>query len=296
MIYRTMKALRMNSDKRVALSDGRSLGYAEFGDPGGKPILLFNGTASRLFYPMDDAVAVSLQARIITVERPGLGLSNFKPGRRLLDWPDDVLQLANALGLETFAVAGASAGGPYAAVCAFKLPEHITKLALISSLAPFNVPEIAQGMTLAYRMIPFMAHRLPWLLNVMQTMLMRNPEEVWKQFYNRLPECDRAILQRQANTDMKASLLRDLPELYRQGPQGTVQDMQVLTGPWGFDPADIRVKTYVWQGEEDVNVPPGMGRYLARTIPNCTARFIPNEGHLTYINQWPEVVQVLVSE
>jgi pimeloyl-ACP methyl ester carboxylesterase len=83
-----------NSEKCIRLRDGRSLGYAEFGSPTGYPIFLFNGSVSRLFYPLDDTVAISANARIITVERPGIGLSTFKPNRTTLDWPTDInLQL-----------------------------------------------------------------------------------------------------------------------------------------------------------------------------------------------------------
>ncbi len=251
-----------NSEKHITLTDGRSLGYAEFGSPTGTPIFMFNGTSSRLFYPLDDSVAISAHARIITVERPGIGLSTFKPNRTLLDWPDDIQQLADTLGIKQFAVAGGSAGGPYAAACAFRLPERVTALAKYA----------------------------PWLLTLSQSFMLRNPEGMWKQFYSRLPECDKAILQAHPNVDMKAVLLRDLPELSRQGPQGVVWDMRVLTGPWGFSPAAIKVKTHLWQGEQDVNVPLNMGRFLARAIPNCEARFIPNEGHLTYINHWQEML------
>jgi pimeloyl-ACP methyl ester carboxylesterase len=283
------------TDNQIKLRDGRTLGYAEFGVPTGRPVFLFNGTASRLFYPMDVSVASALNARIITVDRPGIGLSDFKPGRTLLDWPDDVQELADTLGIEKFAVAGGSAGGPYAAVCAFKLPERLTALALISSLAPFDIPEITNGMTPAYRMIPVIAQRAPWLLSLSQAFMIRNPEGAWKQFYNRLPECDRAILQQHPNLDMKAVLMNDLSEIYRHGPQGVVWDVQVLTRPWGFNPAEIKAKTYLWQGEQDVNVPPTMGRYLARKIPNCQAWFISDEGHLTYLNRWQEIVSVLVN-
>ena len=123
------------SEQRIEISDGRSLGYAEFGTPTGNPIFLFNGSASRLFCPLDDAAAIAAKARVITVERPGFGLSTFKPRRTLLDWPADVQALADALELQHFAVAGASAGGPYAAACAFKLPDRVTVLGLICSLA-----------------------------------------------------------------------------------------------------------------------------------------------------------------
>lgn len=280
--------------KKITLADGRALGYAEFGAPAGQPTLLFNGSASRLFYPFEDSVAQKLNARIITVERPGFGLSTFKPARTLLDWPKDVRQLADALGLEKFAVAGASAGGPYAAACAHKLPERVTALALISSLAPFDIPAIANGMTPAYKIIPALAKYAPWLLTLSQSMMSRNLEGAWKQFYNRLPECDKTTLQKHPEVNMKAVLLRDLPEITRQGPRGVVWDMRVLTGPWGFSPAAITVKTYLWQGEQDVNVPLNMGKFLARAIPNCQARFLPNEGHLTYMHHWPEIVAALV--
>lgn len=291
-----MSSSSVTAYKHICLRDGRTLGYAEFGAPAGKPIFLFSGTTSRLFYPLENSVAMAAQARIITVERPGLGLSDFQPGRTLLDWPDDIAQLADALKIDQFAVAGGSAGGPYAAACAFKLPRRIPVLGLISSLAPFDTPEIARGMTLAYRLIPFFAQRLPWLFSLSQKFMLRNPENVWKEFYGRLPACDKAILQQHPDPDMKALLLRDLPEIMRQGTQGVVWDMRVLTGPWGFSPAAIKVKTYLWQGEQDVNVPRGMGQFLAATIPNCEARFIPNAGHLMYIQQWPTIVQTLAGK
>jgi pimeloyl-ACP methyl ester carboxylesterase len=94
-------------DTYVTLRDGRMLGYAEYGDPAGTPVLLFNGSASRLFYPLDDAQVRAAHARMITVERPGIGRSDFKPQRTLLDWPDDIGELADALGVHQFAVAGA---------------------------------------------------------------------------------------------------------------------------------------------------------------------------------------------
>ena len=189
------------------------------------------------------------------MDRPGIGLSTFKPKRTLLDWPADLQELADALGLHRFAVAGGSAGGPYAAACAFKLPDRVTALALISSLAPFDIPEISEGMTPAYRMIPVIAKYAPWLLTFAQSFIIRNPEGAWKQFYARLPDCDKAILRAHSELDMKAALLRDLTEIYRAGPQGVVWDMTVLTRAWGFSPAAITVKTFLWQGEQDLNVP-----------------------------------------
>src|SRR5512139_3720722 len=106
--------------RHIQLRDRRSLSCAEYGDPQGKPVLFFHGTpSSRLFRHPDDSIAASLGVRLITVDRPGFGLSDPKPGRILLDWTDDVIELADAFKIERFAVAGVSGGGPYAAACGY---------------------------------------------------------------------------------------------------------------------------------------------------------------------------------
>ena len=103
----------------VPLPDGRVLAYEEYGVPTGFPILSFHGgLSSRLDAAPAHEAAVATGVRLIAPDRPGMGLSTYQPGRRLLDWPADVAHLADALGIERFAVMGWSAGGPYAAVCA----------------------------------------------------------------------------------------------------------------------------------------------------------------------------------
>jgi len=105
----------------LRLNDGRLLGYAEFGDPGGTPVMFFHGfPGSRLEGALGHEAAERAAVRMICIDRPGMGLSTFQPGRRMLDWPADVAALADALGIGRFAVGGVSGGGPYAAVCALR--------------------------------------------------------------------------------------------------------------------------------------------------------------------------------
>lgn len=283
-----------NTDSQVRLRDGRMLGYAEFGDPAGQPIVVFNGSASRRFHPIAGHDR-GLGARTITIDRPGIGRSDPRPGRTLLSWADDVGELADQLAIERFAVAGASAGGPYAAACAFGRPERVSALALISSLAPFDVPAVSRGMNVSYRLIAPLARYAPRLLTFAQRLAARHPPSIWRQMYKRLPKSDRATLSAHPEIDFGAMLTSDVPEVYRQGAEGIVADMVVLTGPWGFDPAGIRVPTGIWHGEKDVNVPPAMARYLAGAIPGSRLHMFPDEGHLMYLNHWPEIVKSLIS-
>jgi hypothetical protein len=60
------------SDKAIVLKDGRTLGYAEYGEQEGTPILLFHGTAgSRLEGRLSERTAQAYHARIIVADRPG---------------------------------------------------------------------------------------------------------------------------------------------------------------------------------------------------------------------------------
>ena len=72
------------TDQLVELRDGRSLGYTEYGRRGGRPVFYFHGfPGSRIGWPAFDPSdsASRVKARIIAVDRPGMGLSSFKSGR-----------------------------------------------------------------------------------------------------------------------------------------------------------------------------------------------------------------------
>ena len=95
--------------RTVTLRDGRTLAYAEYGSPSGRPLIHCHGTpSSRVAGALifDAAMATALDIRIIVPDRPGMGRSDFQRGRRIVDWPSDVQELTAALGLETFAVLG----------------------------------------------------------------------------------------------------------------------------------------------------------------------------------------------
>jgi pimeloyl-ACP methyl ester carboxylesterase len=242
-----------------------------------------------------DEVTAAAGVRLFVLERPGFGLSDPLPSQGLLDWPDDVLAVAEALGLRRFAMVGGSQAGPYAAACAYRLPERLTAVALVSALAPFDAPGVMEGMARPLRMLPVLARRAPGLLGWMNRMVgqmaRRNPDAFFQRTCGSLPEADQAVM-RQLPA-LKRAMLADVPEIYRQGSEGVTQNIRAVCGPWGFRLEDIRTPVVVWQGEADPNVPPAMGRYLARTIPNARAHFVPGAGHFLGFSHWGEILESL---
>src|SRR5689334_6768677 len=128
-----MSLTRIPDALMLRLRDGRRLAYNEWGDPRGKPVLYFHGLhSSRLALYRDADFFAAHGIRFITTDRPGVGQSDPQPHRTLLDWPADVIQLADALGLDRFAILAITGGGPYALACAYAIPARLTGVAIVS--------------------------------------------------------------------------------------------------------------------------------------------------------------------
>ncbi len=272
-----------------SLSDGRALGYAVYGDPNGQPVFCFLNNNSRRFYPFDDSIARNLHLRLINVERPGIGFSDPKPNRTLLDWPNDLIQLADHLNLNRFALLGLGSGGPHAAACAFKLPNRVAALTLVSSFAPPIDAGRNPGLVERIQSLAARASGKPQALTHEE--MRQDSVKAWRNFHERLPECDRELVRIYGPRYLKPSFMRDVyDELYRQGVEGLMQDDDLMTRPWGFDLEAITVSTRLWYGDADTITPIKMSRTLAAHIPNCQIYFWPHEGHLLYLKHWQEIL------
>ena len=128
--------------RTLTLADGRALAYLETGPSDGLPVFHFHGHgSSRLEAIMLEAAAHRHGVRVLAFDRPGIGYSDPKSGDRLLDWPADVAEAADLLGIERFAVQGMSAGGPYALAVAHALPRRVIACSLVSAVP---TPEVAR--------------------------------------------------------------------------------------------------------------------------------------------------------
>jgi pimeloyl-ACP methyl ester carboxylesterase len=283
----------------MTLPDGRRLGFAEFGDPAGQPVLFVHGWGdSRLTRHPDDSIASQLGIRLIGVDRPGAGLSDFKPGRRLVDFGQDVAVLMNGLGIETFPVLGWSGGGPHAAACAYALPTRVRRLSIVCGFSPLRADAGKGELRRDLRWSLPLLRWAPWVAKVAFSRLpaqyRRNPAKAFERQFGRImPPSDQRIL---SQPGVRLALQAGAVEASRSGARGLAHDLVVLFGqPWGFEPRHITVATDLWFGDADPLVPAAMGRYLAAQIPNAELRLLPGEGHLLLLGRWREVLQSVVN-
>lgn len=287
----------------IILNDGRRLGYDEYGPSDGKPLFYFHGTPSsrKDWHALgNEGLPEKLGVRVIVADRPGIGLSDYQKERHIGDWPADVVTLANALEIDRFAVFGYSGGGPYAVACAQKIPQRLTAVGIAAGEGPADQPGIYDGINPQALQFMRMAYEKPWQFRLMWsmvcTMTRYAPQLMARRggFFTGLPEADKVVSQKYP--ELSRALYAAMIESVRNGARGPQWDAALAVSPWDFPIDNISIPVYLWQGEDDRNVSFAAGRYLARTIPQCHATFMPGEGHLSLaVNYLEQILCVLTS-
>lgn len=270
--------------RTLRLGDGRRLTWCEYGAAGGQPVVYCHGwPSSRLEAAFLDVAAASAGLRLIAVDRPGFGGSDYQPTRRLLDWPQDVVALVNYLGVNRFAMIGVSGGAPYALACAAHLRDRVVAVTIVAGLGPLCGAS-AVAMSPSRRSLLDAARQRPRLLMAilfaLRLWLRWLPGSFIGTFARGYPPCDRTLT---TIASHRAQWRAMVLEAFRHGGRGPLHDAALLADEWGFDPAMIRCPTALWHGERDSIVPIAVGRLLAERIPGCHAHFLADDGHFSTV-------------
>jgi pimeloyl-ACP methyl ester carboxylesterase len=271
-------------NQTIRLKDGRQLGFAETGDPQGRPVIYCHGfPASRLEAALVDRAASARGARIIAPDRPGYGLSDHSPARRITDWPGDMAELADQLNVTRFSVLAVSGGAPYGLALLHGLPERTEGAGIVAGLGPVYDPEAVRPMHGPARFGFTNARRAPWLMRLAYGALLGPFMRAWPDIAlalltTSMREADRATL---ACPDTRATLCASIREALRPGMRGALLDFVLYAHDWGFDLAGISLPVDFWHGTEDSTVPFCHSRMLAGSLPRAQVIEKPGEGHFS---------------
>ena len=274
------------------LADGRRIGFAEYGDRLGLPVLAIHGTpGSRFMFALTDKAARKRRLRVIAPERPGYGLSDYRRQDSLAAAAEDLKSLAGELKLDRFAIIGISGGGPYAVAAACAMPDSVALLALANPVGP--VAECAHRIPMSrlHRLIFNRMARSPAaasaFFGALRALVRLAPDLAYRALMQRVPLSDRVVLARE---DVRANLRAALTEGLRPGIKGALQDLRLYCVPWGLALHDLDVPAVVWQGDHDTIVPPGAAYILAETLPNCRLEIAHGCGHYWVFTQFERIL------
>jgi pimeloyl-ACP methyl ester carboxylesterase len=265
--------------------NGRHLAVLDAGEESGPAVFASHGTpGSALLWRGLVEDAESRGMRLLGYDRPGYGGSDPHPGRRVADAAVDVVAIADALGIERFAVEGGSGGGSHALACAALQPDRVVAAASLAGVAPYpaegldwlegmgedNVQEFSAAQTGRDELERFVS-------TMTKGMLAAEPNELADVLRTLCSPVDVAVL----TGELAEYLLDALRRAVGESVEGWIDDDFAFVSPWGFELGDIRVPVQLWHGAEDRFVPIAHGRWLAGRIPGVEAHLSEEDGHLT---------------
>lgn len=210
--------------------------------------------------------------RLFSYGRPGYGGSSPRPGRNVASAAADVADIAEALGIDRFAVMGHSGGGPHALACAALLPGRVMGVVALSSLAPFG------------------GDGLDWYRGMNADGASLRAAEAGREAraaYETTAAFDREMFTSRDWTALQGawkSLGADAGKASAAGADGLIDDDCAYVAPWGFDVADITVPVLLVQGGEDRIVPPPHADWLLKHCKNAEVWIRPRDGHISVLD------------
>jgi pimeloyl-ACP methyl ester carboxylesterase len=292
----------------LQLRDGRALAYREWGDLSGSPVVFIHGVPGSSLWSPDphQATTRACGVRLISVDRPGVGGSDLRPGLTVGGWADDVAELADGLGLDRFGVVGVSAGGPWAAACAALIPERLTGVGIASSraLAEYNLRERPQTVEefneedrREFELVRDLgpeeaAKRLTPGYEEWTRRLLEQPEQFLADYQPVPPEGDRWFFDDATRVELLLECFRDFAG---QGPLGSVWESVAILQPWSFRLAEISAPVHLWHGAQDPRVALVTQEFAAETIPDARLTIWPDAGHFGIAKYWHQVVEAVTA-
>jgi pimeloyl-ACP methyl ester carboxylesterase len=279
--------------RAVHTPDGRTLAVEDCADPAGRPVLVHAGTPnSRHLYGPNVQDAAARGLRLVSYDRPGYGGSSPQPGRSVADCADDVRAICAELGIDRLVTWGISGGGPHVLACAALLPDLVTAVAALASLAPYGAEGLDYFAGMGQENVDdfrlFLSDEAAARAKTdkdREELLAASAADEAKAIASLLTPTDAAAFSGELGEYLHSSAQDGLAP----GSQGWWDDNCMLR-PWGFHLSDITVPVLLLHGRQDMFVPFGHGEWLAAHIPGVEARLTDDDGHLTLLrNRVPEV-------
>jgi pimeloyl-ACP methyl ester carboxylesterase len=278
----------------ITLPDGRRLSWHEFGDPDGSPVIYTTGTpVSGLGGAWYDLTARAAGLRWISPDKPGYGGSDYHRKRSLVSWADDLAALAGHLGLDRFALAGESGGGPFTLAAAHRLADRVSVVALIASAgAERRSRGERAGQQARIRLYGWLARNVPTLNTVPLTVMRWSVASPGRR--------ERSLRREMATTpEAKHAGLRiefeAVADALRHGTRATVQELALISPPWPFPLSEVKTPVHLWHGALDTNAPIANSRHLARELPDATLHVSDSSDHDIGHDRSDEITSVIAS-
>ncbi len=289
----------MITEHLLTLPTGRMLSYSDSGPRTGRVVVLCHGLPGARVQIPSTAILEQNGIRVIIIERPGIGHSTLQTTRTLASWSADVNAVLAAAEVENVTLVGYSAGTPYALTYASLHPERVQRIYIVSGMAPSAAQDIAK-MTPVNRWLHSMGTSLPAPLRRAlagtAAVLVGTGEKAGtfgiKMMRSAFTPAENSYIDSPDGTVFRAMLA----EHFRQGYNGYLIDLGLVTQHWPIAYERIHHPIHAWYGSDDRITPPNAVESLQKILPQTTVTITPGAGHLMIFMAWDLLISRIANE
>lgn len=259
--------------ERMKLEDGRTLAWAEYGDPRGAPVFYFHGGGASLIEGgCFDRDARDAGIRLVAPSRPGGLHSTPRPGMQPTDFAADCAQLATHLGIDKFLATGNSNGGMFTMAVAHELPDRVIAAVPVNATVPLYDPAVAPLVPLPLKAVMLFYRAFPGLFVPMNNWAVKNHRD--------------KLFPKAAEPEIAQIYLDNLMSISQESMRS---EIGFMNRRWDFDHRAIRCPVRILYGVEDHGS--CYGPRWAAELPDAQFIAIP-DGHLPIA---PAARRILIS-
>jgi pimeloyl-ACP methyl ester carboxylesterase len=267
--------------------NGMLLAVDDYGLKDGFPLLFFHDSgSSRLEASFFHHSSLKSGYRLIAVDRPGIGQSEFYDYKSADEFCESLLLLADELGIRQFGLMSMAAGGVFALRLAHMAQARIMLHINIAGV-PGNVfKESSKDSYVAYCLSGLAPFVIKMLVRMKHRFFPDSPASHVEKLKDVLNYTDKKVL---TNPQFIKTLVADHQEAVRHGHEGVAQDMAICFKKLPFKLSELETRTFIWQGSADQLSMRSDCEYLSSCLPNANYYRVPNGGHFFFVHGLDDV-------
>lgn len=267
------------------------LAYKEYGAASGTPVIYFHDSgSSRLEAALFHDSAQRNGFRLLVVDRPGIGKSDFFSCTRPDDFCAAILALTAQLGLQQFGVMSLGSGGIYALSLAKQCSERVMFMLSLGGVpgSVFNEQENPSYSASCWNELTPLLVKM--LVRVRHRFFPADPADTLKRLEAHLCTADRHSL---ADRSLFRALAADHEEALSSGYKGIAQDIALCYRKLDYRLQEVTVPVEVWQGETDRLSQRSDCEYMAARMPHARYHRVADRGHFFFMHKMDRVFDEL---
>ncbi|TXI60439.1 MAG: alpha/beta hydrolase [Mycolicibacterium mageritense] len=267
----TRMSLGARQDSFVARPGGRRVAYTAYGPDSGAPALFMAGAGCGRRMSFGHKHLDDYGIRLISVDRPGLGLSDPDPNKTFDSVAADFAAVIDTIVGQPVPVVANSQGAPFG--LALAATGRASSVVLVSPIDDLSYPAVATQLPAAHREFVHAIAADPD--GAMQDLSAYTATALFDMIMADYPPSDRIVYD---DPEFRAMLRAALADGFLQGSAGYARDTVLATTPWPTYLMTPGADVHVLFGADDRVHSPDLGATLTGRIAGATRTTVEGVG------------------